>query len=69
MILRQGYGFSNTVSPVLALPMGVMVLHIVVLPPGLMGLVDLRPGACVGERMVSEPALDVCYVEFGKFLT
>ena len=38
--------------------MGVMVLHIVVLPPGLMGLVDLRPGACVGERMVSEPALD-----------
>ncbi len=34
------------VPPILALAMGVMVLTIVVVPPGLMGLLDLRP-ACV----------------------
>jgi hypothetical protein len=35
-----------------------MVLRIVVLPPGLVGLLDLRPGARVGERMVSKSSLN-----------
>src|SRR6266567_2229763 len=47
--------------------MGVMVLTVVVLPPGLVCLLDLRPGACIRERVVSKPFLDVCYLEFGKF--
>jgi hypothetical protein len=38
--------------------MGVMVLLIVVLPPGLVSLLDLRPGARVGKRMVGKPPLD-----------
>lgn len=42
----------RTVSPVLALPMGVVVLLVVIAPPGLVGLLDLWPGARVGERMV-----------------
>jgi len=46
------------VSPVLACPVGVMVLRIVVLPPGLVSLLDLWPSACVGERVVSESPLD-----------
>ena len=50
--------FQGAVSPVLALPMGVMVLTIVVVPPRLMSLLDLRPGARVGERMVGEPPLN-----------
>ncbi len=49
--------------PVLALVMGVMVLLIVVLPPGLVSLLDLRPGARVGKRMVGKPPLDRDYVE------
>ena len=36
----------RAVPPILALAMGVMVLTIVVVSPGLMGLLDLRP-ACV----------------------
>src|SRR6266567_6892512 len=51
------------VPPILALAMGVMVLTIVVVPPRLMGLLDLRPGACVGERVVGKPPLDRDYVE------
>src|SRR5947209_3176518 len=46
------------VSPVLALPMSKMVLHVVVVPPSLVGLLDLRPGACVGEGVVPKPALN-----------
>src|SRR2546428_8085477 len=49
----------RTVSPILALTMGVMVLAVVVLPPGLVCLLDLRPGARMGERMVSKPSLNV----------
>ena len=41
--------FQGAVSPVLALPMGVMFFLVVVLPPGLMGLLNLRPGPRIGK--------------------
>src|SRR6266852_2156348 len=41
--------FQAAVSPVLALPMGVMFFLVVVLPPGLMGLLNLRPGSRIGK--------------------
>ncbi len=38
--------------------MGKMVLAVIVLPPGLVCLLDLWSGARVGKRMVSEPSLN-----------
>ena len=49
---------DGAVSPVLALAMSVMMLDVVVLPPCLVGLLNLWPSACIGEGMVREPALD-----------
>ena len=53
----------RAVSPILARAVGIMVLLIVVLPPGLVSLLDLRPGACVGERVVSKSPLNIRYLE------
>jgi hypothetical protein len=50
---RSGSPFEE-----LALTMGLMVLAVVVLPPDLVCLLDLRPGARIGERMVSKPSLN-----------
>ena len=36
--------FHRALAPVLALSIGVMVFDVIVLPPGLMRLLDLRPG-------------------------
>lgn len=44
--------------------MSVMMLTIVIGPPGLMRSLDLRPGARFGERVISEPSLNRDYVEF-----
>ena len=46
--------------------MRVMMLTVVVFPPRLVSLLDLRPGARVGERMVSEPSLNRDSVELGR---
>src|SRR6266567_4466702 len=43
----------RAMSSVLALAVGKMVLHVVVVPPGLMGLLYLRPGPRVGEGVIS----------------
>ena len=48
----------RAVPPILALAMGVMMLAVVVRPPGLVGLLNLWPGARVGKRVVREPPLD-----------
>jgi hypothetical protein len=51
------------VPPVLALAMGVMMLDVVVGPPCLVSLLNLRPGARIGEGMVGEPSLYIRYLE------
>ena len=49
--------------PVLACSVGVMMLDVVVGPPRLVCLLDLWPGACIGERVVSKPPLNIRYLE------
>ena len=48
----------RAVSPVLAGAMGVVMFVVVVVPPGLVSLLDLRPVARVGKCVISEPSLD-----------
>jgi len=43
--------------------MGVMMLDVVVGPPCLVSLLNLRPGARIGEGMVGEPSLYIRYLE------
>src|SRR6266566_4817652 len=57
----------GAMPPVLACAMGEMMLDIVIGPPCLVLIQHLRPGACIGESVVSKPSLNVCYLEFGKF--
>ena len=42
----------RAVPPILALAVGKVVLRVVVVPPSLVSLLKLRPGARVGECMV-----------------
>src|SRR5712692_1478310 len=48
----------GAVPPILAVAMGKMMLDIVIGPPRLVCLLDLRPGACIGECIVGEPSLN-----------
>src|SRR5712672_170899 len=48
----------GTMSPILALTVSVMMLDVVVLPPCQVGLLNLRPVACIGKCVVREPPLD-----------
>ncbi len=52
-----------TVPPILACPMGEMMLVIVIGPPGTVCLLHLRPGPRLGKAVVGEPPLDRDYVE------
>ncbi len=58
-----------TVPTILSLSVGKMVFDVVIGHPLLMLTLYLRPSARLGKAIVREPFLDVCYVEFEKFLT
>lgn len=45
-------------SPVLTLTVAKVMFLIVVGPPGLVNLLDLRPGPRIGKREIGEPALN-----------
>src|SRR5207247_4712281 len=51
------------VAPILALLVSKVMFGVVVLPPRLVRLLNLRTGARIGEAVVGEPPLDRDYVE------